>query len=79
MVAGHFLHLSKDLQKGGTFFTDIDQSKLKGLEAGQMQSHFIEQQIYAKRKDDQSVGLGETHITEEDVDNQDYTSNGVYG
>ncbi|XP_015281645.1 PREDICTED: A-kinase anchor protein 12 [Gekko japonicus] len=55
---------------------DIDQPKLKTVEAGQtvqMQEHFIEQQTQAKRKEDQSMGLGETH-TEEDVNNQDYTS-----
>nr|XP_056709277.1 A-kinase anchor protein 12 [Euleptes europaea] len=55
---------------------DIDQPKLKGVEAGeivQMQEHFIEQRAHAKRKEDQSIGLGETH-TEEGVNNQDYTS-----
>ncbi|KAL8186069.1 UNVERIFIED_CONTAM: hypothetical protein K2H54_062649 [Gekko kuhli] len=55
---------------------DIDQPKLKSVEGGQtvqMQEHFIEQQTHAKRKEDQSMGLGETH-TEEDINNQDYTS-----
>ncbi|XP_077205953.1 A-kinase anchor protein 12 isoform X2 [Paroedura picta] len=54
---------------------DIDQSKLKSVEAGhsvQMQEHFIEQQTYTKRKEDQSTGLGESHM-DEDVNNQDYT------
>lgn len=54
---------------------DIDQPKLKSVPAGQavqMQEHFVEQQTHARRKEDQSTGLGEIH-TVEDVNNQDCT------